>query len=146
MTKENYYDVLGITKDANQVEIKQAYRNKAKAYHPDINPSLDAQNKMKQINVAYDTLSDPIKKEQYDFSLSNPHININPNYGSGFNQEYQFNEAVFEAMMRQFYQQRSTPPNRTYKRKSFLNQFFKIVLTMYMIQFVLSAFQFLLLQ
>lgn len=140
MANENYYDILGISRDASQSEIKKAYRTKAKVYHPDINASVDAQSKMKQINVAYDTLSDPGKKERYDYSLSNPHVKMNQMYY----QNPEFNDAMFEEILKQMYQQR--PSSQEYKRRpqSFMSQIFKVMLYMYMIQFIFSALRFLL--
>jgi DnaJ-class molecular chaperone len=63
----DYYEILGVSKDATIVEIKNKYRDLAKKYHPDKN--ADEINKFKKINEAYQTLSDPEKKDQYDMSL-----------------------------------------------------------------------------
>lgn len=63
---KNYYDVLGVGKDASPEEIKSAYRRQAKKYHPDINKEPDAAEKFKEINEAYECLSDPTKKSNYD--------------------------------------------------------------------------------
>ena len=62
----DYYDVLGISKTASGEEIKRAYRNLAKRYHPDINKASDAPEKFKEIQTAYDTLSDDGKRRNYD--------------------------------------------------------------------------------
>ena len=59
----NYYQLLGISKNANQSEIKKAYRNKAIKYHPDKGGDEDI---FKKIAEAYEVLSDPVKKQQYD--------------------------------------------------------------------------------
>jgi DnaJ-class molecular chaperone len=62
----DYYHILGVTKTADQSEIKKAYRGLALKWHPDKNKSTDASEKFKQINEAYDILSSPEKKEIYD--------------------------------------------------------------------------------
>ena len=64
--KRDYYEVLGLQKGASDDEIKKAYRSLAKKYHPDINKEPGAEEKFKEINEAYDTLSDPDKKARYD--------------------------------------------------------------------------------
>ncbi len=64
--KRDYYDVLGVPRNASQEEIKRAYKRLARQYHPDINKSPDAEEKFKEINEAYQVLSDPEKRRQYD--------------------------------------------------------------------------------
>lgn len=66
MAKRDYYEVLGLSKGASADEIKRAYRQLAKKYHPDINKEPGAEEKFKEINEAYDTLSDEQKKARYD--------------------------------------------------------------------------------
>ncbi len=66
MADKNYYDILGVSKDANPDDIKSAYRKMAKKYHPDINKEEGAAEKFKEINEAYECLSDPQKKSNYD--------------------------------------------------------------------------------
>ncbi|MCL5404442.1 MAG: molecular chaperone DnaJ [Candidatus Marsarchaeota archaeon] len=63
---KDYYDILGVKKNASGDEIKQAYRKLAMQYHPDRNKSPDAEEKFKEINEAYAVLSDPEKRKQYD--------------------------------------------------------------------------------
>ena len=66
-SEQDYYEVLHITPDASETEIKEAYRKLAFRYHPDRNKSgRDASKKMKEINEAYAILSDPIKRREYD--------------------------------------------------------------------------------
>lgn len=70
------YQVLGISPQASQKEIKQRYRTLAKKFHPDVVQRLsperqeEARNKMQQINQAYDKIDDPQKRRQYDLSIS----------------------------------------------------------------------------
>lgn len=64
--KRDFYDVLGISKNANDDEIKRAYRKKAKQFHPDVNKESDAEEKFKEVSTAYEALSDPQKKAAYD--------------------------------------------------------------------------------
>lgn len=69
---KNYYEELGITRDADAQSIKKAYRKLARKYHPDLSKEADAEAKMQAINIAYDTLNHIEKKKQYDFELDHP--------------------------------------------------------------------------
>lgn len=65
--KRDYYEVLGVDKNADEAAIKRAYRTLAKKYHPDMNPgNKEAEQKFKEVNEAYAVLSDPDKKAKYD--------------------------------------------------------------------------------
>ena len=66
MAKRDYYDVLGVSKTASADEIKKAYRQKARQHHPDVDKSTGAEARFKEINEAYQVLSDPQKREAYD--------------------------------------------------------------------------------
>ena len=79
--KRDYYEVLGIGKNATEAEIKSAYRKLAKKYHPDLNPGdKAAEEKFKEVNEANDVLSDPEKRKRYDqFGFAG----VDPNYGAG---------------------------------------------------------------
>jgi len=65
-TKRDYYDILGVSKNASKEEIKKAYRKLALEWHPDRNKSSNANDKFKEINEAYEVLADPKKKATYD--------------------------------------------------------------------------------
>ena len=79
--KRDYYEVLGLGKNATDAEIKSAYRKLAKKYHPDLNPGdKTAEEKFKEVNEAHDILSDPEKRKRYDqFGFAG----VDPNYGAG---------------------------------------------------------------
>lgn len=65
--KRDYYEVLGVDRNATEADLKKAYRMLAKKYHPDVNPNnKEAEAKFKEINEAYAVLSDPQKRQQYD--------------------------------------------------------------------------------
>ncbi len=66
MAKRDYYEVLGVSKNATKQEIKRAYRKLAKQYHPDRNKAPDAEEKFKEIKEAYEILSDEQKRANYD--------------------------------------------------------------------------------
>ena len=67
MTK-NYYEILGIGRDASKNEIKKVYRILAKKYHPDVNKSANSEEKFKEITEAYEVLSDPNSRRNYDIT------------------------------------------------------------------------------
>ncbi|MFC7393297.1 molecular chaperone DnaJ [Scopulibacillus cellulosilyticus] len=66
MSKRDYYEVLGVDRDASKDDIKKAYRKLARKYHPDVNKDSDAPEKFKEVKEAYETLSNPQKKAHYD--------------------------------------------------------------------------------
>lgn len=86
MTKRDYYDTLGVEKNADKSEIKKAYRKLALKYHPDKNPSKEAEERFKEISEAYAVLSDVEKRSMYD------------RYGhAGIDQQYSY-EDIFRGV------------------------------------------------
>ena len=79
--KRDYYEVLGVSKNASEDEIKRPYKKLARKYHPDMNPGdKEAEEKFKEVNEANEVLSNPEKKAKYDqFGFAG----VDPNYGAG---------------------------------------------------------------
>lgn len=75
---KNYYEALGVAKDATTADIKKSYRKLVRKYHPDVSKEPNAADKMQQINLAYETLTDDTKRAEYDHMLANPQ-----GFGSG---------------------------------------------------------------
>ncbi len=88
MTKKDYYDILGVKKNSSKEEIKKAYKELAKKYHPDLNKNKEAEHKFKEVSEAYAVLSDDNKRSQYDQFGQTPF--------EGFNQEDIFRNINFE--------------------------------------------------
>jgi molecular chaperone DnaJ len=100
----NYYEILGVSKDATQDEIKKAYRKLSKQYHPDVNP--EGAEKFKEIAVAYDTIGDETKRAQYNNNLNNPFAGNN-----GMSYEEMFNQ-MFGQQQNPFNQRRKSAPDK----------------------------------
>lgn len=104
MANKDYYQILGVSKDANQEEIKRAYRKLALKYHPDANPNNkeEAEKKFKEIGEAYAVLSDPEKKARYDqfgtaeFANNGAGFDFRNFYGEGMDDFGSFSD-IFES-------------------------------------------------
>ena len=83
MSNETHYQTLGVGQDANESEIKKAFRAMSLKYHPDRNPNEDTKAKFQSINEAYETLSDPQKRQQYDMELQFGGAHGMPPFGFG---------------------------------------------------------------
>lgn len=94
MAKRDYYEVLGVAKDASEDDIKKAYRKIAIKYHPDRNPgSKEAEEKFKEAAEAYDVLHDPQKRQQYDqFGFNGPAGGFGGGFGGGFSSGFSMDD------------------------------------------------------
>ncbi|MFN8076116.1 MAG: molecular chaperone DnaJ [Kineosporiaceae bacterium] len=90
----DYYEVLGVSRDASPEEIKKAYRKLARTYHPDVNPGADAEEKFKEVGRAYEVLSDPQRRQMYDMG-ADPSAS-----GGGFGPGFGFTD-IFETIFGQ---------------------------------------------
>ncbi|ADU48653.1 molecular chaperone DnaJ [Intrasporangium calvum] len=78
----DYYAVLGVSRDASQEEIKKAYRRLARKLHPDVNPGPEAEEEFKRVSQAYDVLSDPHKRRSFDLG-ADPFATAGGGFGAG---------------------------------------------------------------
>lgn len=98
MAKRDYYEVLGVEKNASETEIKKAFRKLARQYHPDVNPGdKSAEEKFKEVNEAYEVLSDSDKRSRYD-QFGHAGTDPNAGFGGGFGGAQGFGfEDIFDA-------------------------------------------------
>ncbi|UTC65159.1 DnaJ domain-containing protein [Treponema sp. OMZ 788] len=83
---QNYYNILNVSNNASEDQIKQAYRSLAMKYHPDKNPDNKiAEEKFKNISEAYSVLSDPKRRRDYDLSIASPFSSSERTYNYGQN-------------------------------------------------------------
>ena len=87
----DYYAVLGVSRDASQEEIKKAYRRLARKLHPDVNSGAEAEEEFKRVSQAYDVLSDPQKRQSFDMG-ADPFATGGAGFGAG--QGFSFSDVM----------------------------------------------------
>lgn len=104
MNKRDYYEVLGVSKQASKQELKKAYRNLAKQYHPDRNKAADAEQKFREVQEAYEILSDDQKRSAYDqYGFAGTQGFGGGGYGNAGFGGFDFGGGGFEDIFSQFF-------------------------------------------
>ena len=103
--KRAYYEVLGIQKGASEDEIKKAFKKKAREFHPDLHPDdKEAEARFKEINEAYEVLSDSNKRARYDqFGFNDPSMGGQGGYGDFSGLAVKFSEDISTQILREKY-------------------------------------------
>ena len=129
MKKLDYYRILGLASDATSQEIKKAYRKLALKFHPDKNPeNLFAEDKFKEISLAYEILSDQQKRKNYDSSLNSKNFNgFRDIFGAGF-RSYDGIVDIFEDVFQDFFDVGYSSHRRRFKKGNDLKVELKISL------------------
>lgn len=96
MSKRDYYEILGISKDAKKEDIKKAYRKLVKKLHPDVNKEAGSEEKFKEVQEAYEVLSDESKRKAYDQYGHAGTQGFSPGGGNGFNGYSTYGDAPFD--------------------------------------------------
>jgi curved DNA-binding protein len=119
---KDYYELMGVARDATQVQIKQAYRKLARKYHPDVSKEKDAEARFKELGEAYEVLKDPEKRAAYDQLGSGQQpgqeFHPPPDWGKGF--EFRGNGAsddFFESLFGQRFQGADSGASRDHHAK-----------------------------
>ncbi|RTZ60442.1 MAG: molecular chaperone DnaJ, partial [Gammaproteobacteria bacterium] len=100
--KKDYYEILGVPRNASQEEIKKAYRKLARKYHPDICKKPECEEKFKEINEAYQVLSDPEKRKLYDMYGHAVFEGQVPPQGGDFRESFG-GQVNFEELFKEFF-------------------------------------------
>ena len=100
MEYKDYYEILGVKRDATEAEIKSAYRKLARKYHPDVNKTKEAESKFKDINEAYKVLSNPTSKKKYDKMWNN---HVGRKQKSSYEESKRGKDSIFSDFFQMFF-------------------------------------------
>lgn len=148
MANTDYYQVLGVSKTATSDEIKKAYRKLAMKYHPDVSTEANAEEKIKEVNAAYEVLGDPEKRKAYDQfgQAGSERMRQQQQYQQQYGNAQQFTtmedlfEAFFRTSQQQQYQQRNGQQYQQYQRPRPRFNFFGFIIQLMIINFILRLF------
>ena len=155
----NYYDLLGVDRNASSEDIKKAYRNQAKKWHPDLNKDPKAPEMAKKINEAKEILLDETKRREYDLYLDNYKSNIYDNLDKQNKTNKNYNEPIYDNTKDDYYEEKTYTKWQyfmfylKYYKVSFLRKILSIILVLleslfcsifqfiiYILAFILSYF------
>lgn len=141
--KKDYYTILNIPHDAGTDQIKRSYRKLAQQYHPDMNKAADAEERMKEINEAYDVLGNPEKRAHYDRFGHQQNTAYSQAQQGSYTQQgnpYASFEQVFQEFYRQQYQRQQYQQSSGTHGRGRSISLFQMIYTFWIIQFVLRFF------
>jgi len=111
---KNYYLILDVNKEVSSEEIKRAYKNQARRWHPDLNPGIDTTQNMQDVNEAYLILSDDDSRSRYNIEFER-FINIKSNYNRKKEFEYEISDEILEKWINNARKQALELVNKTIK-------------------------------
>ncbi len=119
MQYKDYYQILGVSRNANQDEIKRAYRKLARKYHPDVSKEKEAEHRFKEVGEAYEVLKDPQKRATYEQLGTHWRAGEEFRAPPGFNSNFDFSGSEFSDFFDSLFGDRRTPGRHSTRRSPF---------------------------